>query len=189
MIIHANLQAMNNNRMLGLNQSKKAKSTEKLSSGYRINRSADDSSGLSISEKMRRQIRGLTQAVSNAQEGISFCQIADGALHEVNEMLSRSKELVIQAANGTNTEEDRSYIQSELDELSREIDRVHTTTVFNEMSIFSSYGIIPQNMRAPLESGVSLSNGNEIRIQCGLVDSQGIFSKPFDREVMKRLTS
>ena len=173
MIIHANLQAMNNNRMLGLNQAKKAKSTEKLSSGYRINRSADDSSGLSISEKMRRQIRGLTQAVSNAQEGISFCQIADGALHEVNDMLSRSKELVIQAANGTNTDEDRSYIQAELDELSREVDRVHTTTVFNEMSIFSPYGIIPQNREAQFDSGVSLSNGQEIRIQFGLVDSLG----------------
>ena len=173
MIVHANLLAMNNNRMLGLNKTKSAKSTEKLSSGYRINRSADDAAGLAISEKMRRQIRGLTQAANNAQEGISFCQIADGALNEVDEMLKRSKELVIQAANGTNSDEDRNYIQTELDQLTKEIDRVHTTTVFNEMSVFTDNGIIPQNYTAAPAADVSLSNGQEIKIRYGFVDSAG----------------
>jgi flagellin len=118
--------------MLGITTSAQAKSTEKLSSGYKINRAADDAAGLSISEKMRKQIRGLTQASSNAQDGISAVQTAEGALTEVQDMLQRMNELAVKAANGTNSETDRSYIQSEVDQLVTEIDRVSTTTKFNE---------------------------------------------------------
>jgi flagellin len=123
---------MNSNRMLGLTQGTQAKSTEKLSSGYRINRAADDAAGLAISEKMRKQIRGLTQASSNAQDGISAVQTAEGALNEVQDMLQRMNELAVKAANGTNSESDRSAIQDEIDQLTTEIDRVSTTTKFNE---------------------------------------------------------
>lgn len=132
MVVQHNLTAMNSNRMLGLTTASQAKSTEKLSSGYKINRAADDAAGLSISEKMRKQIRGLTQASLNAQDGISAVQTAEGALTEVHDMLQRMNELAVKASNGTNSEDDRSYIQNEIDQLVTEIDRVSTTTKFNE---------------------------------------------------------
>ena len=132
MVVQHNLTAMNSNRMLGVTTKTQAKSTEKLSSGYKINRAADDAAGLSISEKMRKQIRGLTQASSNAQDGISAVQTAEGALNEVQDMLQRMNELAVKAANGTQAENDRSYIQNEIDQLVTEIDRVSTTTKFNE---------------------------------------------------------
>ena len=132
MVVQHNLTAMNSNRMLGLTTASQAKSTEKLSSGYKINRAADDAAGLSISEKMRKQIRGLTQASSNAQDGISAVQTAEGALNEVQDMLQRMNELAVKSANGTNSEDDRSYIQNEIDQLTTEIDRVAETTKFNE---------------------------------------------------------
>ena len=132
MVVQHNLTALNSNRMLGLTTASQAKSTEKLSSGYKINRAADDAAGLSISEKMRKQIRGLTQASSNAQDGISTVQTAEGALNEVQDMLQRMNELAVKAANGTNSEDDRSYIQNEIDQLTTEIDRVSETTKFNE---------------------------------------------------------
>ena len=132
MVVQHNLTAMNSNRMLGITTKSQAKSTEKLSSGYKINRAADDAAGLSISEKMRKQIRGLTQASSNAQDGISAVQTAEGALNEVQDMLQRMNELAVKAANGTQAENDRSYIQNEIDQLVTEIDRVSTTTKFNE---------------------------------------------------------
>ncbi|MBP9996331.1 MAG: flagellar hook protein [Lachnospiraceae bacterium] len=132
MVVQHNLTAMNSNRMLGITTKSQAKSTEKLSSGYRINRAADDAAGLSISEKMRKQIRGLTQASANAQDGISAVQTAEGALGEVQDMLQRMNELAVKAANGTNSTDDRSYIQNEIDQLSTEIDRVAETTKFNE---------------------------------------------------------
>ena len=132
MVVQHNLTAMNSNRMLGLTQGTQAKSTEKLSSGYRINRAADDAAGLAISEKMRKQIRGLTQASANAQDGISAVQTAEGALTEVHDMLQRMNELAVKAANGTNSESDRQAIQDEVDQLVTEIDRVSTTTKFNE---------------------------------------------------------
>ena len=132
MVVQHNLTAMNSNRMLGLTTASQAKSTEKLSSGYKINRAADDAAGLSISEKMRKQIRGLTQASSNAEDGISTVQTAEGALNEVQDMLQRMNELAVKAANGTNSEDDRSYIQNEIDQLTTEIDRVSETTKFNE---------------------------------------------------------
>ncbi|MGN0277771.1 MAG: flagellin [Lachnospiraceae bacterium] len=145
MVVQHNLTAMNSNRMLGLTTSAQAKSTEKLSSGYKINRAADDAAGLSISEKMRRQIRGLTQASANAQDGISCVQTAEGALNEVQDMLQRMNELAVKGENGTLTSTDRSYIQSEVKQLMSEIDRVQSTTTFNEQSLldgsFSNKGL------------------------------------------------
>ena len=132
MIVQHNITAMNSNRMLGLTTNSLAKSTEKLSSGYRINRAADDAAGLSISEKMRKQIRGLDQASTNAEDGISAVQTAEGALNEVHSMLQRMNELAVQSANGTNSESDRTAIQNEIDQLTTEIDRVSETTKFNE---------------------------------------------------------
>ena len=132
MVVQHNLTAMNSNRMLGITTNSQAKATEKLSSGYKINRAADDAAGLAISEKMRKQIRGLTQASSNAQDGISSVQTAEGALTEVHDMLQRMNELAVKAANGTMSESDRDAIQSEVDQLVTEIERVSTTTKFNE---------------------------------------------------------
>ena len=132
MVVQHNITAMNSNRMLNVTTKSQAKSTEKLSSGYKINRAADDAAGLSISEKMRKQIRGLTQASSNAQDGISAVQTAEGALNEVQDMLQRMNELAVKSANGTNSSDDRTYIQNEIDQLVSEIDRVSETTKFNE---------------------------------------------------------
>ena len=132
MVVQHNLQAMNANRMLGITTKEASGSTEKLSSGYRINRAADDAAGLAISEKMRKQIRGLSQASSNAEDGISCVQTAEGALAEVQDMLQRMNELAVQAANGSNSATDRQYIQDEFDQLIEEIDRVAETTKFNE---------------------------------------------------------
>ena len=122
MVVQHNLQAMNASRMLGITTGSQAKATEKLSSGYRINRAADDAAGLSISEKMRKQIRGLSQASTNAQDGVSCVQTAEGALNEVHSMLQRMNELAVQSANGTNSTVDRDAIQAEIDQLSVEID-------------------------------------------------------------------
>ena len=132
MVVQHNLTAMNSNRMLGVTTKTQAKSTEKLSSGYKINRAADDAAGLSISEKMRKQIRGLTQASLNAQDGISAVQTAEGALTEVHDMLQRMNELAVKAGNGTMSADDRNYVQNEIDQLVNEIDRVSETTKFNE---------------------------------------------------------
>ena len=137
MVVQHNLTAMNSNRMLGINTKTQAKSTEKLSSGYKINRAADDAAGLAISEKMRRQIRGLTQASSNAQDGISCVQTAEGALTEVHDMLQRMNELAVKAANGTQTTADRGYINQEVQALVSEIDRVASTTTFNEKNLLN----------------------------------------------------
>ena len=134
MVVQHNMQAMNANRMLNITTGAQSKSTEKLSSGYRINRAADDAAGLTISEKMRKQIRGLDQASTNAQDGVSAVQTAEGALTEVHSMLQRMNELAVQAANGTNSKEsDRQAIQDEIDQLTTEIDRVAETTKFNEI--------------------------------------------------------
>ncbi len=135
MIVKHNLTAMNSNRMLGVNTQTQAKTTEKLSSGYKINRAADDAAGLSISEKMRRQIRGLTQASKNAQDGISCVQTAEGALNEVHDMLQRMNELAVKGENGTLSSVDQSYIQAEIKQLMTEIDRVAETTTFNEQNL------------------------------------------------------
>ncbi len=135
MVVKHNITAMNSNRMFNLTNKSQAKSTEKLSSGYKINRAADDAAGLSISEKMRRQIRGLTQASANASDGISCVQTAEGALNEVHDMLQRMNELAVKGANGTLTTTDRSYVQMEVRQLMSEIDRVQSTTTFNEQNL------------------------------------------------------
>lgn len=135
MVVQHNMQAANTNRQLGITSSAQAKSTEKLSSGYKINRAADDAAGLSISEKMRSQVRGLDRASTNAQDGISAVQTAEGALNEVHSILQRMNELATQAANDTNTTVDRSSIKSEINELACEIDRISSTTQFNTMNL------------------------------------------------------
>ena len=132
MIVQHNITAMNANRMLGLTTGSLSKSTEKLSSGYKINRAADDAAGLSISEKMRKQIRGLSQASTNAEDGISCVQTAEGALNEIHSMLQRMNELAVQASNGTMSADDRQAVQDEIDKLVDEVDRVAETTKFNE---------------------------------------------------------
>ncbi|MDE6723747.1 MAG: flagellin, partial [Eubacterium sp.] len=137
MVVKHNLTAMNSNRMLGITTASQAKSTERLSSGYKINRAADDAAGLAISEKMRRQVRGLTQASANAQDGISMVQTAEGALNEVHDMLQRINELAVKGENGTLTTSDRSYINSEVQQLMSEINRVASTTTFNEKNLLT----------------------------------------------------
>ena len=132
MVVQHNMQAANANRMLNVTTGAQSKSTEKLSSGYKINRAADDAAGLSISEKMRKQIKGLDRASTNAQDGVSAVQTAEGALTEVHSMLQRMNELATQSANGTNSTTDRKAIQDEVDQLTKEIDRVSATTKFNE---------------------------------------------------------
>ena len=135
MVVQHNLTAMNANRQLGITTGQQAKSSEKLSSGYRINRAGDDAAGLTISEKMRSAIRGLNKASANAQDGVSLIQIAEGALNETHSILQRMNELATQAANDTNTTADRGAIQSELDQLISEIDRIQSTTQFNTKNL------------------------------------------------------
>ena len=152
MVVQHNLTAMNSNRQLGVTAGAQAKSTERLSSGYRINRAADDAAGLSISEKMRKQIKGLSQASDNAQDGISAVQTAEGALTEVHSMLQRMNELAVKASNGTMSNDDRNYVQSEVDQLVSEIDRVSTTTKFNE-----TYLLKGENKATTTYNAVSVS--------------------------------
>ena len=169
MVVQHNLTAMNSNRMLGLTTKTQAKSTEKLSSGYKINRAADDAAGLAISEKMRRQVRGLTQASANAQDGISAVQTAEGALNEVHDMLQRMNELAVKSANGTNQAEDQNYIQAEVANLITEIDRVAATTTFNEKALldgtFSS---------VELQVGAESATDNQIKVTIEKMNSTGL---------------
>jgi len=159
---------MNSNRMLGLTTASQAKSTEKLSSGYKINRAADDAAGLAISEKMRKQIRGLTQASANAQDGISAVQTAEGALTEVQDMLQRMNELAVKAANGTNSASDRDAIQAEIDQLITEIDRVSETTKFNETYLLKG------NEDAPADTKFAYKETDVIKQDLYYVDGQEI---------------
>ena len=135
MVVQHNLRAMNSQRMLGITGAQQKKSSEKLSSGYKINRAADDAAGLAISEKMRRNIRGLTQASYNAEDAISLVQTAEGAIHEVHDMLQRINELCVKAANDTYASEDRTYIQDEINQIISEVDRIAATTSFNERKL------------------------------------------------------
>ena len=159
MVVQHNLQAANTNRQLGITTSAQAKSTEKLSSGYKINRAADDAAGLSISEKMRSQIRGLNKASSNAQDGVSLVQTAEGALNETHSILQRMNELATQAANGTNTSVDRSAISAELNQLTSEIDRIQSTTQFNTMNLLD---------------GTFSGATNQMKLQVGALSGQSI---------------
>lgn len=165
---------MNAQRQLGSVSTDIAKNTEKLSSGYRINRAADDAAGLSISEKMRKQIRGLSQASENSQHGVSFVQIADGALTEVHDMLDRMVELTVQAANGTNSSFDRSAIQKEIDQLTKEINRVQETTQFNKIPVFSENGHSPDEgiFNSNIISAAILDTGSS-KFTFAYIDSTG----------------
>lgn len=163
MVIKHNLTAMNANRMFNLTNTSQAKSTEKLSSGYKINRASDDAAGLSISEKMRRQMRGLTQASANAADGISCVQTAEGALNEVHDMLQRMGELAVKGANGTLTSVDRDYIKMEVRQLMSEIDRVQSTTTFNEQKLLDG-SFSNKGLQVGAESGQHI--GITIRNMC-----------------------
>ena len=137
MIVQHNLTSMNANRNLGVSCGALAKSTEKLSSGYKINRAGDNAAGLAISEKMRGQIRGLNQASSNAEDGISLIQTAEGALTETHSIIQRMRELAVQSASDTNTDDDRTQIQNEIDQLTQEVDRIANTTEFNTKKLLN----------------------------------------------------
>ena len=186
MVVQHNMRAMNSNRMLGLTASAQSKSTEKLSSGYRINRAADDAAGLSISESMRKQIRGLTQASRNAQDGISFTQTAEGALAEVQDMLQRMNELAVQAANGINSTTQCKYLNDEVTQLKSEIDRIGTDTKFNGRNAFGQslnvhIGASTNSVQitistnavsaSALVSGVSLSTNSSAKTSIDLISS------------------
>lgn len=141
-IVH-NLLAMNSNRMLGITNKKQSNITEKLSSGYRINRSADDAAGLSISEKMRRQIRGLAQASRNCHDGISMVQTAEGAMNELHEIIQRGNELAVKAANGTLSDSDRIMVDQEVQQLLDAVNSMAEQTKFNEFRLFPDDGLSP----------------------------------------------
>jgi len=172
MVVQHNLTAMNSQRMLGITTGAQAKSTEKLSSGYKINRAADDAAGLSISEKMRRQIRGLTQAVANAQDGISCVQTAEGALTEVQDMLQRMNELAVKGETGTLTSTDRGYIAAEVSQLMSEIDRVKQTTTFNEQSLLDG-SFSSKN----LQVGAEANTNNKISVTINSMGTSKLGSK------------
>ena len=163
MVVQHNMTAANSNRQLGIVTSAQAKSSEKLSSGYRINRAADDAAGLAISEKMRSTIRGLDKASTNAQDGISLIQTAEGALNETHSILQRMNELATQAANDTNTTVDRNSIQTEINQLTSEIDRIQSTTQFNTMNLLDG-SFSGKNLQVGSLSGqnigITISNMN-----------------------------
>ena len=174
MVVQHNMRALNSNRMLGLTSSAQTKSTEKLSSGYRINRAADDAAGLSISESMRRQIRGLTQASRNAQDGISFAQTAEGALSEVQDMLQRMNELLVQASNGTNSSTQVGYIGDEINNLQTEINRIGSDTNFNGQKVFDE-----KNIRS-IFVGADNTNAAKITIQAHTLTSSSLLGSEID---------
>lgn len=167
MVVQHNLTAMNANRQLGITTSAQAKSSEKLSSGYRINRAGDDAAGLSISEKMRSQIRGLNKASDNAADGVSLIQTAEGALNESHSILQRMNELATQAANDTNTTVDRNAIQAEVDALTSEIDRIQSTTQFNTMNLIDGT-FTSKNLQ------VGALSGQTIKISISKMDAASI---------------
>ena len=176
MVIQHNISGMNANRQLNITTGIRGKSSEKLSSGYKVNRAADDAAGLAISEKMRRQIRGLSQASDNAQDGVSWCQIADGALDEVSNMISRAKELAIQAANDTLTDDDRNYINEEMQKMAAEIDRTHASTEFNNIPIFADDGFAPSSAMMSSDANkmsVTLPNGTDVEISVNFIGTEG----------------
>ena len=171
MVVQHNLTAMNSNRMLGITQGTLSKSTEKLSSGYKVNRAADDAAGLAISEKMRKQIRGLTQASANAEDGISAVQTAEGALTEVHDMLQRMNELAVKAANGTNSENDRAYIQDEISQLTTEIDRVAETTKFNEAYLLKGDTRATQQYSYSYKTGAGVTGAGAAKVGSDTLDN------------------
>lgn len=179
MVIKNNITAMNANRMFNLTNTNQVKSTEKLSSGYKINRSADDAAGLSISEKMRRQVRGLTQASANATDGISCVQTAEGALNEIHDMLQRMGELSVKATNETLTLSDREYITMEVRQLMNEIDRVHSTTTFNEQNLLD--GSFKNK-----ELQVGTEAGQHITVSIGSMGSNDLIASALSKAIFFR---
>ncbi len=169
MVVQHNITAMNANRQLGVTTDIQAKSSEKLASGYKINRAADDAAGLAISEKMRRQVRGLTQASANAQDGISAVQTAEGALNEVHDMLQRMSELATKASTDTLTSDDRSYIQQEVSQLISEIDRTANTTTFNDTKLLNG-----DFSNKKIQVGAEGEEGNQIEISIDAMSASGI---------------
>ena len=169
MVVQHNLTAMNANRQLGITTGQQAKSSEKLSSGYRINRAGDDAAGLTISEKMRSQVRGLNKASTNAQDGVSLIQVAEGALNETHSILQRMNELATQAANDTNTTADRNAIQSEINQLTSEIDRIQSTTQFNTMNLIDG-SFTGKNLQ------VGSLSGQKIEISIANMNSTSLFN-------------
>ncbi len=186
MIVKHNITAMNSNRMLNLTASSQAKSTEKLSSGYKINRAADDAAGLAISEKMRRQVRGLTQASANAQDGISVVQTAEGALNEVEDMLQRMNELAVKGENGTLTTSDRASIQAEISQLMSEVDRVQSTTTFNEMNLLD--GRFVKGLQVGAEAGQHIEISIANMSMAGLAHYMGTLNDKGELENSKLYT-
>ncbi len=157
MIINHNMNALNAHRNMGINTSASGKSMEKLSSGLRINRAGDDAAGLAISEKMRGQIRGLDQASRNSQDGISLIQTAEGALNETHNILQRMRELSVQGANDTNVSTDRAAIETELNQLSSEIDRIASQTQFNKQNILANTGKVNIQVGANANQKITIS--------------------------------
>ena len=185
MIIQHNMQAANANRMLGSVVTSQSKSTEKLSSGYRINRAADDAAGLSISEKMRAQIRGLNQGSTNAQDGISLAQTAEGALNETHAILQRMRQLAVQGANGTETSTDRQAIVTEVDQLLKEIDRIASDTEFNKMTLLDGDFDVKLHVGANEDQQIDLAIGNMSTSDDGLklgADSTALGLKVDDQD-------
>lgn len=176
MIVQHNMTALNANRQLGITNTNLAKSTEKLSSGYRVNRAADDAAGLSISEKMRGQIRGLDQASANAQDGQSLIQTAEGALGEIHSVLQRMRELVVQASNDTNVSADRKAIALELTALTKEIDRIASQTEFNTMKLLTG-GFQGKNLQVGANNGQFITLGIRKMSSGGLGVSLGAVAK------------
>lgn len=181
MVVQHNMQAMNSQRQLGITSLAQSKSTEKLSSGYKINRAADDAAGLTISEKMRSQIRGLSQASNNAQDGISLVQTAEGALTEVHSMLQRMNELATKAANGTLTTSDRTAIQKELNALVSEINRVQQSTEFN------TKGLLSGNFNTRLQVGAKGDVIQTIRISIASMNAEGLKLAGTDKKMRTTL--
>ena len=182
MVVQHNLTAMNSNRMLGLTTKTQAKSTEKLSSGYKINRAADDAAGLSISEKMRSQIRGLNKASDNAQDGISLIQTAEGALNESHSILQRMRELSVQASNGTETDDDREAVQKEIEQLQDELTRISSTTEFNTMKLLDGSLAGPQGVSKGSNQTIGSQISNLKAAETGMtvgVDTSGATDTDF----------
>ena len=186
MVVQHNMTAMNSNRQLGVTTTNQSKVSEQLSSGYRINRAADDASGLTISEKMRKQIRGLSQASDNAQNGVSLVQTAEGALSEVTDMLQRMNELAVKSANGTNTSTDRMAIQKEVQALCSEVDRVQESTEFNKRKLLNG------NFTGKLlQVGADNTTAQQIRISITKMDCTtiGLDSKNFSISTVSKAQS
>lgn len=187
MVVQHNLSAMNASRQLNITTGNQSKVTEQLSSGYKINRAADDAAGLTISEKMRSQIKGLTQASTNAQDGVSLVQTAEGALSEVHDMLQRMNELAVKSANGTNTSADRTAIQKEVEALVCEIDRVKESTAFNTLKMLNGDFATSKNIAIQVGAANTSTQRIQIKIESIATDKLGAASRKINEVDMSTL--